>query len=419
MKIKLTPEMNVYMPFTQFCERSKAMETICKTHNLCTGCTACENICPKQCIEMKVDEEGFKYPFINHNKCINCEICKETCPVNNSSSKYGVLAGYVARYKDIDTVIESTSGGSFSAFANYTFSRDGLLYGVGYNERMVVRHFGIDKSQRSRVSEMIGSKYVQSELGDTFSELKRALVDGKFVCFSGTPCQVAGLKAFLKKDYDNLLTVDLVCHGVASPLFFERYVSYMQNKGNLKITNIKFRNKTYGYHSGTMMVEYENGKKYYGSGRVDYMSMAYFKGTCSRYSCYKCPFKGIERVSDFTVFDSWHVDKLVPSLKDDDKGFTNIFVRTEKGLHVIEEMKTHLEMHAADVDQMRLLDGVMIDKQPEMDSNRDTLIKQVEENGFETALKCIYPISRRDYILEKCKRIIYKAGLMKVVKGQW
>lgn len=392
------------------------MKNICKEHKQCTGCTACTSACPKQCIEMKRDDEGFKYPVIDVSKCIRCGLCEKICPVNHPTEKNGVVAGYVARYKDIDTVIESTSGGSFSAFADYTFIRNGLLYGVGYDENLTVNHFGINVGHKEQVSEMIGSKYVQSDLKQCFTEIKDALKTGRFVCFSGTPCQVAGLKAYLKKNYENLITVDLVCHGVASPLLFEKYVSYMQEKEKSKVVNVKFRNKTYGYHSGTMMVQYANGKKYYGSGRVDYMSKAYFKGACSRYSCYECQYKGIERCSDFTVFDSWHVEQLVWGKKDDDKGYTNIFVHTEKGKRVICEMTPYLEIWEADTMKMKLLDGVMIDNNPTMDRNRAVLIKEASEQSFEGCMQKYLPVSSTDKIVEKTKAILYRIGLLSSLK---
>lgn len=389
---------------------------ICKDRNLCTGCTACVNVCPQKCIEMIPGEDGFSYPRIDESRCIHCGLCERICPANKQPEKTKVKAGYVARTKDMENVNNSTSGGMCAAFADYTFSKDGLLYGVGYDENMKVRHFGIDVSQKERVKEMRGSKYVQSDLGTCFSEIKAALDQDRFVCFTGTPCQVAGLKAFLRKDYQNLLTIDLVCHGVSSPMAFRGYVGAMSKRYNSKVTDVRFRNKTYGYHSGTMRVDFENGKKYYGSGRIDQMSKAYFLGACSRECCYQCPFKGDERYSDFTIFDSWHVDKLISGMKDDDKGYTNVFVHTEKGMQVWNEMKKELDCREADPVKMKEYDGVMIDQSPSRYSNRDILLQAINESGFEAAMNRYLPITAKDKLVERTKKIFHQLGIMRLMK---
>lgn len=397
-------------------ELSVMSREICKDKTLCTGCTACANICPKSCISMVTDTEGFKYPKIAELQCVNCGFCEKICPVNNPPVIESVKEAYVARYKDLEIVDNSTSGGSYSAFADYTFAKGGLLYGVGYDTDMRVRHFSIDSSEKDRIAEMRGSKYVQSDLDVSFKEIKSELVAGRFVCFSGTPCQVAGLKAYLKKDYENLITVDLVCHGVASPLFFKKYVEYQAGKYKSRPKDIRFRNKTYGYHSGTMMVKFENGKKYYGSGRIDYMLKAYFKGACSRYSCYQCPFKGVSRCSDFTVFDSWHIGQLVSGQVDDDRGYTNIFVHTDKGRTVLQEIASSFTIWQADADNMKNLDGVMIDNNPKMHSCRGNLIDEIAQGSFEAAMQKSLPVSFKDHVLEKVKAVSYRIGVLKFVK---
>ncbi|MDO4943559.1 MAG: Coenzyme F420 hydrogenase/dehydrogenase, beta subunit C-terminal domain, partial [Lachnospiraceae bacterium] len=367
-------------------------------------------------IEMKNDVEGFDYPHVNSTLCINCGLCKKICPVNNMPKLNNVLEGYVCRYKDLDVVNNSTSGGTCSAFADYTFERNGLIYGVGYDSKMKVRHFCIDKTERNRIIEMSGSKYVQSDLNNSFTEIKKVLKNGKFVCFSGTPCQVAGLKNYLGEDYDNLVTVDLVCHGVSSPLVFKKYIEYQEQKNKSKVIDARFRNKTYGYHSGTMMLMFENGKKYYGSGRIDHMLKAYFSGACSRNSCYKCPFKGIDRCSDITVFDSWHIEQLVNGQKDDDKGYTNVLVHTEKGRKILSKMKLFLPGWEADPALMKQLDGIMIDNNPERAECRQVLIGEIIKNGFFVSMQKYLPITSKDHLIEKGKIVAHKTGLLRRIK---
>lgn len=389
---------------------------ICRDKKLCTGCTACASICPKNCIKMVDDNEGFLYPYVDESNCVNCGLCEKTCPVNNPPATEDVIEGYVARYKDLKVVADSTSGGSFSAFADYTFKKGGFVYGVGYDSDMRVKHFGINASEKKRVEEMRGSKYVQSDLGECFSEIKSKIDAGHLVCFSGTPCQVAGLKGYLRKDYENLITIDLVCHGVASPLVFRKYVEYQTAKYKSKINKIKFRNKTYGYHSGTMMVSFDNGKQYFGSGRIDYMLKAYFKGASSRYSCYQCPFKGNNRCSDFTIFDSWHIEQLVEGCKDDDRGYTNIFVHTQKGKKILNELDTFLTIWQSDTDKMKKLDGIMIDNNPRMAKCRDVFISELNTKSLQQQIQTYLPVTLKDHLIERMKSIIYKMGILRLLK---
>ena len=390
--------------------------SICNNRELCTGCMACKQVCPMQCINTEKTEDGFSYPVIDDCKCNDCGLCKKTCPVNNTLSRNDTLVGYVARYKNDKVVEDSTSGGSFSAFADYVFSINGFLVGAVYDEDMKVVHLGIEKDRKEDASKMRGSKYVQSELNNIFTTIKEKLSKGQLVCFSGTPCQVAGLNSYLGKEYENLITIDLVCHGVGSPLLFRKYLEYMEKKYDSKVVDVKFRNKTYGYHSSTMRVDYENGKKYFGSGRIDYMSKAFFKEASSRESCYKCPFRGKERVGDFTVFDSWHIEQLIKDKKDDDKGFTNLYVNTKKGLAFLDNLKTNLELWEADVDKMRNLDGIMIEKNPIKFSQRDEMLSELANNDFETTMQKYLPVSNKDKVLESSKNILYKTGLLKLIK---
>ncbi len=390
-------------------------DKICHSPSLCTGCRACSGVCPKQCITMKQNGEGFFYPEIAQSECIQCHLCEKVCPVNHPPVSYQPLEGYAVRYHKESVLKDSTSGGSFTAIAEYVFSKDGIVYGVGYDKNMKVTHFSIDASQAKRIQEMRGSKYVQSDLGYCFREIEIYLKNGRYVCFSGTPCQVAGLRAFLRKEYDNLLTVDLVCHGVASPLVFREYIKYQKQKYHADIKAVKFRNKTYGYHSGTMMIEFSNGKRYYGSARTDYMLKSYFRGACSRYSCYQCPYKGMQRYGDFTIFDSWHINELTGKALEDDKGFTNIFVNTPKGQEVLKNLKS-LQKYKADTEQMRRKDGKMIDHFPKMASCRPEFVYGVAKNGIKSQIASNLKVTIKDYTAERLKGILYKTGVLHLVK---
>lgn len=384
---------------------------------LCTGCTACANKCPKHCIVMRSNDEGFLYPQIDEKTCIDCNICQKVCPVNHHPEGYTVKKGYVARNKDLNVLKDSTSGGFCSAFANYIFLHDGVLFGVGLDKNMKVCHFSIEKNDKTGLEKMRGSKYVQSNLGSCFKECKELLMDGRYVGFIGTPCQIAGLKAFLGEcNFEKLFTVDLVCRGVSSPLVFENYVNYMTSCYNSKLSDIRFRNKTYGYHSSTMMVAFDNGGKYYGSGRVDFMLKAYFSGACSRYSCYSCPFKGMDRYGDLTVFDCWHAKELI-GIKDDDQGFTNIFVSTSKGDNVLAELRVTTDLWEADPQLMRELDGAMITEQAQLSNYRSNYIKEIQSSGFYETSEKYMPISAWDYFIERLKIVVYKTPFMNILRS--
>lgn len=266
----------------------------------CCGCTACASSCPKSAITMVPDEEGFLYPKIDMRRCIECGACERACPILNKKTVISEKTeGYIIRIKDNKILYESTSGGAFTALADYILEQNGIVYGAGYDNNMrVVCKRATTKQQ---LQEMRGSKFVQSDLGNIFQDIKKELKEGTTILFSGTPCQVAGLLSFLRKKPDNLLCVDFVCRGVPSPGLWDNYVKYMENKYSSKIVGARFKHKTYGYHTSTMKIDFANGKTYYGSGRVDPYMKAFVREISSRPSCAACAFKGIERPTDSDI----------------------------------------------------------------------------------------------------------------------
>lgn len=394
------------------------MEQVLDDIKKCTGCTACQQICPHKSIKMTEASDGFLYPEIDSGKCVNCGLCRDICPVLNPPVKNPVREGYSMRVSDEKILRSSTSGGFMTAIAKYIFKADGVLFGVGYAEdkgRIYPKTYYVEKDNIKELDKMRGSKYVQSRLDNTFMTVKTFLKEGRLVCFIGTPCQVAGLKKYLISDQENLITVDLVCHGVSSPKLFDRYIKYMSERMKGKVIDARFRNKTYGYHSGTMKLRTSDGKAYYASGRVDHMLKAYFSGLCSRESCYECPFKGVERCSDFTIFDSFSVSKNA-KVADDDKGYTNVFVRTEKAKKIYEEMSGYIKSYTADVDTMIKTDGVMIKNNPEKNPNRDKMFDELGDDNFEKVMQKYAHVSFTDKMLESTKRTLYRTGLLGLIK---
>lgn len=382
----------------------------------CCGCTACYNICPKSCIKMEADFEGFKYPVINKDICIDCGLCEKVCPCLKEQKDEGEPIAYAVQNKNDSVLKSSTSGGFFTPLAEYVIANNGIVYGAAFDQEFNVVHKKCDKSNQYELSAFRGSKYVQSELGNTFFEIKSYLKQDKLVCFSGTPCQVEGLKAYLGKEYENLITVDFVCHGTPSPKLWNKYLDYQKNKYNSKIDSISFRNKTYGYHSGTMGISFKSGKTYFGSARVDYMLKSFFKEISSRPSCYKCHFKQLNHVCDMTIFDCWNVSKLVEGLKDEDKGYTNLFIHSLKGQEIFDEIKDCYANYRANCQSAVLLDGSMVLNSATPHAERNDYYKNIDNYELNEHIQKFIPISKKDYILENSKSVLYKLGLLKKVK---
>lgn len=382
----------------------------------CCGCTACANICPTGCISMQPDEEGFLYPNINKEKCIECNKCETVCPIKNNQIEERKIEAVCLRSVDMDTVNESTSGGFFTPLCEYVLKLNGVVVGVAFTENKKIEHILVDNNNRYEVSKLRGSKYVQSYLNDTFSRIKQLLDNERLVCFSGTPCQVSGLIGYLEKDYKNLITVDVVCHGTPSPKLWKKYVDYQERKYNSEIREVSFRKKTYGYHSGAMELMFENGKIHNGSARVDFMLKSFFSEISSRPSCYDCRFKNDQHQSDFTIFDCWSASELVPGLKDDDKGYTNVFINSDKGRILFEGLKDEYEWYPVDLEQAISLDGIMVRNSAKPHPKRNEYYMDLDDEELDEHIQKYIPVSKKDYFVESSKSVLYKTKLLYIIK---
>lgn len=312
----------------------------------CSGCHACANICPKKCITMQADKEGFLYPTINKELCTNCGLCKKTCPIINRKIDEKVVPKAFACFnKDDSARLKSSSGGIFPLLAEYVLEKGGVVFGAGFNSELEVVHQYVEKIEDLDVLRM--SKYVQSRIGETYKQAQEFLKAGRQVLFTGTPCQIEGLNAYLKKDYDNLLTQDLICHGVPSPAILKEYLKYRQAEANAEIKNVEFRSKYRGWHKLSFVINFKNGVSSKTSAINDrYMNMFLFNKNL-RPSCHDCKFKKISRVSDITLADFWGLKKVAPEL-DDNKGTSLALVHSQKGLKVFEEIKEKLVLKEVD-----------------------------------------------------------------------
>ena len=373
----------------------------------CCSCTACVSVCPKQCIEMRADGEGFNYPTVKADACINCGKCESVCPVIHNEICFinnFNIEGYIVRDKRHDVVAASTSGGFFTSLAEYVLKKGGVVYGAEFDDDFRVHHTRI--LDISGIGKFRGSKYVASDINGIFIDVKQDLITNKKVLFTGVPCQIAGLKSFLQKEYDNLITMDVICRGTPSPLFWKKHLEYQGNKYKSKIQFVRIRNKTSGYHSSTMLIEFVNGKKIYESARTNYYLKAFFADICSKPHCYNCAFKHEEHCSDFTVYDAWHAAQLA-DIKDDDKGWTNMMIQSQKGHEFFEKINNNFEYFKINYKKAIELDGIMVKNSVPWNENRKHFFEKINEENFKEHCQNYVNVSLKDIAIEKLKRVYY------------
>lgn len=296
----------------------------------CCGCSACANVCPKNCIEMISDNEGFLYPKVDKEKCVNCGLCEKVCPIINKpqiiESNQVALA---VINKNINIRLNSSSGGVFTLLASEIIKNDGVVFGAVFSEDCKsVYHKSVQTLEE--LTALRGSKYVQSEIGNTYSQVKTFLENGKIVLFSGTPCQISGLYAFLNKEYENLFTCDFICHGVPSPLVWKNYVEMREQKAASKTQRTFFRHKKYGWKMYSVQFIFNNCTEYIQIINNDLYMRGFLADLYLRPSCYDCKFKGTNRPSDITLADFWGVENVCPEMYDD-KGTSLLLLNSKKG----------------------------------------------------------------------------------------
>jgi len=299
--------------------------------NNCTGCGACNNVCPTDAINMKANDEGFLIPVVNYDKCINCGSCERVCSKDKTAKTTEPLIVYAARNKDYEIRKNSSSGGVFYVIGELFLKNGGIVYGVSFDDDFVVKHKRIENIEG--LKSLQGSKYVQSDTGYSFRKVKEDLQKGRKVLFSGTPCQVSGLLECLNGlDKSNLTTIDILCHGVGSPLVWHDYIRVLSNSEN-KISDINFRNKKIGWHR--FCFSYKNNR----SEKVvmfadDFYCNLYDKHYILRPACFECKYSKYFHESDITIGDFWGVDKLMPDM-DDNMGTSVLFLNNKKGIEIL------------------------------------------------------------------------------------
>lgn len=316
----------------------------------CCGCEACAQKCPRQCIQMRTDEEGFWYPEVNKVECIECGLCEKVCPVINQNEDKRPLKVYAAINPDVEVRQKSSSGGIFSLLAQYILSKEGVVFGARLNNKQEVVHDYCETLEE--FSPFRGSKYVQSLIGNSYKQAETFLKADRKVLFSGTSCQIAGLHKYLRKEYENLLTIDVVCHGVPSPLVWRKYCDEIllkktgventikqQSASNIRIS---FRDKSNGWKNYNMLVKNEHDILYKECFRENPFMKIFLRDISLRPSCYACPTKSGKSGSDITLADFWGIERYYPQM-DDDKGTSLVMLNTEKGLDTFMQMKCKVQ----------------------------------------------------------------------------
>ncbi len=377
----------------------------------CCGCRNCENICPKSAIKMTEDKEGFLYPKIDENKCVNCGLCKSVCPWINESSKEDKMDAqkcYALINKDSVVQRKSSSGGAFGVFAKEILKSGGYVCASIMDENLIVKH--IITNKESDLEQMYGSKYVSSDLKDNFSKIKRLLNKSNKVLFCGVPCQVNALLKYLQKKYENLITIEIICHGVPSQKLFSEYIKYYEKKHNCKVIKYEFRNKRAAYWGTwkSLVTLEKNGKIILKKENADFDKYYhnFLESNCYRESCYSCKYATKERYADITLGDFWGIEHIKPSFIDKN-GVSEIIINTNKGNTLFENIKECINFEKISFEEITKYNA-QLENPSIRTEQRDIFYDQIGNESYfkhiavskslKTYIKVLIPSSLKFYI---------------------
>lgn len=364
------------------------MESYLKNNNLecCSGCGACVQACPTHSITFTKQEDGFNVPEINEEKCIHCNKCMNVCPYSHPVDYYKTIKSYAVKTKNADAQIMSSSGGCFFGLACSVIERGGIVFGAIMDKSYCCVHQVA--TNYDELKPLLGSKYVQSRCDIVFPMVKASLCESKIVLFAGTPCQIAGLKNFLVKEYENLLLVDIACHGVPSNSDFLKCIEWIEQKHGGKLTYLRFRDKKYAgwIHSLTYKVEKNNSVKIrtVAPYKIPYYYFFLYSRNIRR-SCYKCPYVGTLRVGDITLADFWAAERLL-SEKEIGKGISVALCNTKKGVKWLNKSTEYLDIRQIDTD-LAVRNNQPFSQLPNTYPMREELLNHVISNGYKDIRK--------------------------------
>jgi len=378
----------------------------------CCGCGACAQACPRHCITMREDEEGFLYPTVDASACIDCGKCDRVCPIirADSASTGGQAAfdqplAIGGRHRDEAIRQASSSGGAFSLFADWIFAMGGVVYGAAMKDG---RAMHVCASNRDELSPLRGSKYVQSVIGEVYSEAEKHLKAGRPVLFTGTPCQTAGLASFLGKPYDNLYLVDFICHGTPSPKIFAQYLESVERKAGSKIVSFSFREKDKGWQQSGLQLgtraRFENGTEIrrYPALRDSYMN-GFLEDIYLRPCCYECRFKVIpKQTADITIADFWGIDRVLPQLNDG-RGTSLLLIHNAHGQALFEAVKNAFEYETCDWKAATAKNPTLV-RSATVPPQREAFFEALEAKGYDWAARKY--LSTPKTVVSKASKII-------------
>jgi len=381
----------------------------------CCGCTACINICPKSAISMTSDEEGFRYPQIDKTQCNECGLCKKVCAFQNgydTTENFKTPHVYAVKHRDEKVRMNSSSGGAFTAISDYIINLNGVIYGVAFDERFNVIH---QRAETVKEIELFrGSKYVQSDLKNIFQRVRADLADGRWVLFTGTPCQAAGLNSFLLNiDKSKLLICDLVCYGTPSPLIWKEHVQFLEKKMKSGVEEYYFRSKVKGWLISTVQVKYKNGKNDYKSALSQAHKTLFFSGNMMRPSCYNCKYTNFNRPSDISIADFWGIEKHMPEFYDN-QGVSLVLVNSQKGKNVFETIINSIEYRESNTDVCK---HSPLYRQTKPSPRRNAFWKDYKKNGYGFVIKKYGGYGFKNRIKRAAGKFLRKTGLLNLVKN--
>ena len=362
----------------------------------CCGCSACANICPKHCIRMAENDEGFLYPQIQEENCVNCGACEKVCPVlQEASAEDSRRQAWAVVNRDQDVLIESSSGGLFSALADEMIARGGCVFGAAFTADFSRVHHIMAENPEDLCA-LRGSKYMQSDPENCFPAVREQLDQDRWVLFTGTPCQIAGLKGFLGRDHERLICADVICHGTPPSLLWRSYLTHIQKKLGGRTIAVNFRDKTDGWKKYAIKITAEDGKIYRCVlGEDPYLRM-FLKNVCLRESCYHCHVKENGFFSDITMGDLWGVEQILPEIESE-QGVSFTLVHTEKGRLLFEQIRRSMSVLPVDIERALPYNPVVT----------DSVRRPYERDAFFADLKTLsWKKLERRYAREKLSHII-------------
>lgn len=365
-------------------QRGAEMKIICEEKKCC-GCRACENICPRKAITMVENNKGFLKPVINEELCVDCGLCKKVCPIVSGENLKKPIKIYACKNIDENVRGTSSSGGVFQEIAKNIFKDNGIVYGAGFSKENKVEH--VQAKNLEELENIKKSKYVQSDMKNTYIKIKENLDNKTKVLFSGTPCQVDAVKNFCRIDSEEIFFVDVVCHGVPSPKFFEEYKKFLEKKYNSKIKSINFRHKN-EKSTQNIKVEFENGETYISNkSEGDYFYNLFLENIILRDACYNCKYKNFDRCGDISLADFWGYEEGIAKEFGDNKGVSLVLINTQKGLKLFDSIKQnikYLEVKKEDCFQYNCFYNF------EIPERYDKIWKEYFENGFDAVVSKYY-----------------------------